>query len=74
MLAQYCFDTLAQAWPNVAMPWVMATLAPTRNRIRYVFSTEGCFAVCSSRSNCRPRRAVQSAGRALRQDRSPRSS
>ena len=25
MLAQYCFDALTQAWPNVAMPWVMAT-------------------------------------------------
>ena len=24
MLAQYCFDALAQAGPNVAMPWVMA--------------------------------------------------
>ena len=26
ILAQYCLDALAQAGPNVAMTWVMATL------------------------------------------------
>ena len=26
MLAQYCFDALAQAWPNDAMPWAMPSV------------------------------------------------
>ena len=34
MLAQYCFDALAQAWPNDAMPWAMHSVHITRNVIR----------------------------------------